>query len=340
MSSKKRLVFKIAANYQIGADEFLLKLWYRGGFDYLKNYNSVIRTKDLDVAKKIAKLNSGFLNKPEVIKKKSSGNLNYDFSVGRFVANMQYLGKQEMLKIHEELVSDFKGDINPIYPPGLKDEGLLEMAISHPQTSFEGILKYKTLESAAAAISYALSMNHCFHNGNKRTSIVAMLIFLDRHNAFLTCDEDAIFKMSLTMADHGIMPGKFFNSDGEIYQLTKWIHSNSKLMQKGEKTITFRRLLQILNNFDCKIDNDGKIKRVYSEKNIFGINRKKILRSKIPKLQQGHEVDKGLIKRVREDLYLDCDHSIDADAFYYGQSFSASEFIYRYKNLFRRLAKF
>lgn len=340
MHSKQRSVFKIAHDYQVDTDEFLLNLWYRGGFDYIKNYNSVIRQKDLFTAKKIAKLHSSFLNKRIVPRGKSLNTIQYDFSIGRVMNDIRYLNKQEVLKIHEELVNDFKSGINPIYPPGLKDEGLLEMAISHPRTSYNDIFKYKTLESAAAATMYALSMNHCFHNGNKRTSIVALLVFLDRHNTFLTCDEDDIFRMSLMMSDHMISPGKYLSPDGEIYELTKWVHSNIKIMQKGERTITFRRLNQILNDFDCRIYSDGRVERTYFEKNIFGLNHKKILRSKIPKLQQGHEVDKGLVKRIREELQLDCDHRIDTDSFYYGRSFSASEFIYKYKNLFRRLAKF
>ena len=42
-----------------------------------------------------------------------------------------------------------------------------------PQTGLGTIDKYPTIEQKAAALLHSLIKNHAFHNGNKRTALVA-----------------------------------------------------------------------------------------------------------------------------------------------------------------------
>lgn len=46
---------------------------------------------------------------------------------------------------------------------------------------FGGQSLYPTLAAKAAALAFSLSMNHPFADGNKRTSYVAMRMFLQRN---------------------------------------------------------------------------------------------------------------------------------------------------------------
>lgn len=337
----------MAKHYRVvDPDDVLIVLWdyplKKGYFDYIKNRNSVVKKKDLKLAKDIIKSlknDSEYKNK-NVFKKISTKKLDFS-SIGKITSPLQHIKKEEVLKMYEELVSDFSSFEDPISPAGLKDEGLLEAALLHPQTAYLGKIKYPSIETAGACLMYALSHNHPFFNGNKRTAIVATLVFLDRHNICLTCNEDEVFKISLKVADHRMAGDGYIDSDAEIYELAKWMHENSKIMKKGERPISLRKLRQLLAKFNCEILPNGKVKRT-RVKTFFSIPRNTILISKkqiSSTLSEGDEVRHGLIKSIREDLELDSAHNIDSDSFYSEAEFSSSEFISKYKNLLRRLSR-
>ena len=63
---------------------------------------------------------------------------------------------------------------------GVRDENLLESALSRPQQQWS----YRPdadLCDIAAAYGFGIAKNHPFVDGNKRTAFVAMALFLDRN---------------------------------------------------------------------------------------------------------------------------------------------------------------
>jgi death-on-curing family protein len=348
MLSHKRILKTVAKNHSLDSDMLLIALWdsYKKRFEYLKSENIVVKNKDIALVKNLA-----YKLKTETTQKQSNRRIkpieiirkDYQFSsIGKIVYPISYINKNEILKIHEELTSDFSDLDDPIQPSGIKDEKLLDAAIFHPMTSYEHKIKYPTAESAAAALMYSLSQNHAFHNGNKRTAMVTMLVFLDKHNIYVTCSEDDLFRISLKLADHKLVEDIYLYSDAEIYELTKWIHENSKIIRKGERSITLKKLKQILAHFGCDILSNGRVQRIIKSK-IFGITRNRTLSSKKiigGTISDGQEVDKGLIKSLRDDLELNAESGIDSDFFYEKANFTASDFINKYRNLLKRLSKF
>ena len=343
MKKSKKILKSIAKNFGLDPVLVLVTLWdydkKHNKFEYLKSENSVVRNKDARVIKKILESNLG---KKDVAKSLSEIkpikiiNKDYDFNIGNQISPIKYIIKDDVLKIYEQLVNDFESSENPISPSGIKDEGMLDSALFHPQTSFGNTFKYPTIESAGAALMYSLSNNHAFFNGNKRTSMVAMLVFLDRHNFSLKCGEDDLFRISLKIADHKLVEEKYLTTDAEIYSVTRWIHGNIKPMKKGERAISMKRLKQILTHFDCAIY-ENKVERIVSSP--FFWNTKK-LSSRIPHtVPDGQEASMQLIKQIREDLQLTPEYDIDSDIFYRAVESSISEFIIKYKNLLRRLSK-
>ncbi len=348
MIAFKRILGTVAKNNKIDSDELLIALWDvpKKRFDYLKSDKSFIKNKDYRFVKDVVfKIREGNLLKypKQQNKRKKIVIKDYDFSlIGKTIDPIEYINKEEILKMYSELTTDFNNLEDPIQPSGIKDEGLLDSAIFHPQTSFTNQIKYPTAESAAAAIMYSLSHNHAFHNGNKRTAIVAMLVFLDKHNIYLTCDEDDLFKISLTLADHKLVDDTHLYPDAEIYELARWIRDNSKTTKKGERPITLKKFKQILTHFGCDILDSGRVQRKIKSKSIMRIAKERILTSKKTiggTLSDGQEMDKGLIKSIREDLELDTSHGIDSDTFYEKNSFTSSDFINKYSHLLRRLSK-
>lgn len=64
----------------------------------------------------------------------------------------------EVLQIHIHLADQFKTTADPIEPAGVRDENLLSSAVSRPQTSLYGEMKYPTAELAAAVCSIHLRL--------------------------------------------------------------------------------------------------------------------------------------------------------------------------------------
>jgi prophage maintenance system killer protein len=92
----------------------------------------------------------------------------------------RYLTEDEIESMHAALTEDFSASANPIFPPGVRDRNLLSSAAFRPQTSNGDYLKYPTAEMAGAALFHSVCLDHAFHNGNKRTGIVALLAYLFR----------------------------------------------------------------------------------------------------------------------------------------------------------------
>lgn len=75
-------------------------------------------------------------------------------------------------EIHAEAIGRFGGS------EGVRDENLLASAVLTPQTSFGGKSPYADITEVAAAYLYYLCGNHPFFDGNKRTAMMAAIVFL------------------------------------------------------------------------------------------------------------------------------------------------------------------
>ena len=140
---------------------------------------------------------------------------------------VQYISEEDVIAVHavhEALVKDFAADKDPIKPPGLRDRNLLISAVMRPQTGYGNQLKYPTVEMAGAALLHSLVLNHAFHNGNKRTGLVSLLVFLDKNLLMPKCSEKDLFKWTLLVAQHRLVPLHWDNlPDREVLELADWI---------------------------------------------------------------------------------------------------------------------
>ena len=85
---------------------------------------------------------------------------------------MKSLTKRQIILLHEQLIAETGGT------PGLRDEGMLESALSAPFQEFQGYSPYPTIQQKAARLGYGLIMDHPFIDGNKRIGAHAMLTLL------------------------------------------------------------------------------------------------------------------------------------------------------------------
>jgi death-on-curing protein len=106
---------------------------------------------------------------------------------------MKYLTAQEALELSELACGGRR--------MGLRDLGLLESAMSRPGSQMYGVEAYPGLFEKAAALLQSLAINHPFVDGNKRTSWLCTVVFLDLNGAdMLEIDQDEAYKLVIDVA--------------------------------------------------------------------------------------------------------------------------------------------
>ncbi|WP_419177279.1 type II toxin-antitoxin system death-on-curing family toxin [Thalassobacillus devorans] len=100
---------------------------------------------------------------------------------------------------------------------GIKEQELLESAVYPPQQSAFEEEAYPTIFDKAAALFESLARNHCFHNGNKRTALASLDIFLKKNGYKLRKNDHENEEYTVIVAQ-----GKA----GTTSDIAGWIESN------------------------------------------------------------------------------------------------------------------
>lgn len=104
--------------------------------------------------------------------------------------------------IHDFMVSALWPGSDPTGPEEYRNRGLVGSAVARPfHTAFREEL-YKSLFEKAAALFHSLIANHPFHNGNKRTAVVALDHFLLANGYFLLLDNAGMYALAKETASY------------------------------------------------------------------------------------------------------------------------------------------
>lgn len=119
-----------------------------------------------------------------------------------------WLTPDVVVDIHSEQLALFGG------PDGIRDLGLLESALARPVNRFA----YGETDMAALAAAYAfgIARNHPFVDGNKRVSLLTLIIFLRLNGIEFAPSEADAAAIILALAAGEV------DEDG----LTRWIRDN------------------------------------------------------------------------------------------------------------------
>ncbi|HKO52740.1 MAG TPA: type II toxin-antitoxin system death-on-curing family toxin [Polyangiaceae bacterium] len=107
----------------------------------------------------------------------------------------EFLDLEDVLQIQTLQLDEFGGIA------GLRDRGLLESAVEQPRTTAFGELLHADLFEMAAAYLFHIVKNHAFLDGNKRTALVAALVFLDINGVSLERDDDRLYELTMAAAE-------------------------------------------------------------------------------------------------------------------------------------------
>lgn len=121
-----------------------------------------------------------------------------------------WLNREDCLAIHEMMLAQHGGS------SGVRDEGLLESALSKPQNLFA--YSSPTLTEMGASYAAGIIRNHPFLDGNKRTGFMLAVTFLEVNKMEFTATEESVVEMTLALASEKLKQAAY----------AEWLSKNSK----------------------------------------------------------------------------------------------------------------
>lgn len=122
----------------------------------------------------------------------------------------RWLAKADVVELHDYVLARTGGS------SGLRDEGLLESALSRPlnRWSYEAV---EDIRDLAATYGIGLAKNHPFIDGNKRAAFLGVGLFLELNGWMLTATDDDAIETFYAVA----------SSQMDEDALTIWVRANS-----------------------------------------------------------------------------------------------------------------
>lgn len=110
----------------------------------------------------------------------------------------RFLSTDEVMTIHETVVNEHGGS------HGVRDKGLLDAALATPRQSVGGRFAHEFPFGMASAYAFHICNNHPFIDGNKRTALSAMVVFLRLNGWSFAADEQQSADVMLSVAENKI----------------------------------------------------------------------------------------------------------------------------------------
>jgi len=117
-----------------------------------------------------------------------------------------YPSLDDVLSFHHIQIRMFGG------APGIRDMGLVEMALFRPQTGY-----YKDIIEEAAALWESFMQNHAFIDGNKRIALDVTFTFLYMNGYDVDAEQDDII---------GFIYGLFERGEVNFKHLDSWLREH------------------------------------------------------------------------------------------------------------------
>lgn len=244
---------------------------------------------------------------------------------------VQRLTEDEVLAIRSRMsrmliaTQDAFGSPEPLFPDRLS------MAVNRQNTGGGGVYKYNTVSEVGATLFFGIANSHAFENGNKRTALVTLLVFLDRNKTILIdTTEDDLYDLAMDLVTHQIPveDASDRNADAEVQAVAAWIEERARQLTLGDRMLTFSELRELLSGLGCEFDKpDG---------NFIKIRRGRwMVRTGYPRADFDIAVNE--VKRIRSRLRLDEVHGTDSRGFY-DLDGQVDLLVNQYRSLMRRLA--
>lgn len=112
-----------------------------------------------------------------------------------------FLSLEEILEIHHDQIERYGG------AEGIRDLGLLHSALAMPEAGSRSQYYHTDLLEMAAAYLFHIVKNHPFMDGNKRTGVVAAIVFLEMNGVEVHATNEALFDTVVAVAEGRLQKG-------------------------------------------------------------------------------------------------------------------------------------
>jgi death-on-curing protein len=109
---------------------------------------------------------------------------------------MQKLEGHVIEYIHDEMVPALLAFDEEVRADESRSNHLIESAAARPFHTIGGVDLWPAPSQKAAALFHALTCNHCFVNGNKRTAVLALDLFLAMNGHLLLLSSEEVYQLA------------------------------------------------------------------------------------------------------------------------------------------------
>lgn len=102
---------------------------------------------------------------------------------------------KDIYESHDKALEEFGGE------DGVRDSNLIESAYYSAFQGFGDNEFYQTPEEKAARLGFGLAVNHGFVDGNKRTGLAVLLLYLDVNGLILEATQDELVDIFIKIAE-------------------------------------------------------------------------------------------------------------------------------------------
>lgn len=107
---------------------------------------------------------------------------------------IKFLNKETLLLFHKDQLARYGG------ADGLRDNGLFESALAQASATFGGDYVHQDIYEMGAAYGYHICKNHPFIDGNKRTALIAMYIFMHINGYEINVPQKVLYALIMDLA--------------------------------------------------------------------------------------------------------------------------------------------
>jgi death-on-curing protein len=127
-----------------------------------------------------------------------------------------WLTRDIAIATHEMMLAQYGG------LAGVRDEGLLESALTKPQNKFA--YGSPTIPELGASYAAGIIHNHRLLDGNKRTGFMLAATFLEKNGLEFVADEAMVVERTLALAANAISE----------HEYARWLADNSRKFKSGK----------------------------------------------------------------------------------------------------------
>lgn len=254
------------------------------------------------------------------------------------------LSEFDVVKAHY-ILSDFFLDRGEAVRYGVLNYNMLASAVHRQYVEFGGARKWTDNYHRMATLAYGLTKDHAFHDGNKRTALLSILLGVNLCKRVIAVPKDYLELLMVRIASNGLNDYKDFkkfkdSDDPEVNFIAQKIRNWTRPINTRLYTITFAELNTNLGKFNIYLDDpSGNTINVYKDvekKSLFSTKtvRKRICQIGFPGWKK--QIGDYELRKLLNATGLDAKHGCDSEVFFNG-AIPTYELLEEYKRPLERL---